>query len=86
MIRNPMAQFSDTAAVSNIAKAAKHNQPPTKASCELQDLRLGVGEVTGGLTETSGFNIAWSPLSPFASSLQRGSESCLNSKQEAEQL
>ena len=63
VISNPMAQFSDKAAVSKNAKAATRNQPPTKASCELQDLYLGVREVTGGLAEMSGVTIGWSPVS-----------------------
>lgn len=65
VISNPTSQFSDKAAVSTIAKAATCNHLPAKASRELQDLYLGVGEVTGRLAGTGAVNIAWSPLSSF---------------------
>lgn len=47
VISDPMAQLSDKAAARKIATTVTHNQPHTKASCEPQDLYLGVGEVRG---------------------------------------
>lgn len=61
VISNPVAQFSDKAAVkARLLKLPHVTKPPTKANCETepQDLYPGGGEATGGLAGMGAVNIA----------------------------